>query len=574
MNAERLLTHYEKISDASDAIPRLRQFILELAVRGKLVEQDSKDRPAVTFDGAICAKVIPPFDVPNNWNWTRLCALGRVVGGRTPSMARDDYWDGEIPWVSPKDMKIDYVSEAQMSITEAAIAGSAANIVPARSVLFVVRGMILAHSFPIAVTRVPVAINQDMKALVLQNTDMADYVLWMLKGMKSEMLRRVRRSSHGTCRIERSDYKDFLVPVPPFAEQYRIVTKVNELMTLCGQLQSERTEREVARDRMTASIISRLNTPDPDLATFQNHAAFALENLTLLTARPDQIKHLRQTIFNLAIRGKLVPQNPIDEPASALLERIALEKARLAKTGEIKKDKRHQPTVEDQGKFQIPPSWCWCRLGSLSKVVTSGSRDWAKYYSNEGAVFVRMGNLSKDNYQLRLDNIQRVKAPSVGEGTRTRLEAGDLLISITGDVGMLGLIPENFGEAYINQHTAMVRPMDEMKGRYLPELFRSPFAQEQFNAPQRGIKNSFRLTDITEFLVPLPPLAEQHRIVAKADELMGLCDQLEQRLTTGTDARQRLLDAVLHDALESQVRTLEPDADSKVRRPPDPSLHR
>ena len=549
MSAEWLFAHYEKISDAHDAIPRLRQFILELAVRGKLVEQDSDDGPAPTFDGPICAEVIPPFDVPNNWNWARLCALGGVVGGGTPSKTRGDYWDGEIPWVSPKDMKIDYVSGTQMSITETAIAGSAANIVPARSVLFVVRGMILAHSFPVAVTRVPVAINQDMKALVLQNTNMADYVLWMLKGMKSEMLRRVRRSSHGTCRIERSDYKDFLAPVPPLAEQYRIIAKVNELMMLCDRLQSERTEREVTRDRMTAASLSRLNAPDPDPATFQNHAAFALENLTPLTTRPDQIKHLRQTILDLAIRGKLVAQYPKDEPASALLERIASDKARLVKAGEIRKDKRRYPAAEDQGNFRIPPSWSWCRLGSLSKLVTSGSRDWAKYYSDEGAIFVRMGNLSKDHYRLRLDNIQRVKPPSESEGTRTRLEAGDLLISITGDVGMLGLIPENFGEAYINQHTAMVRPMEEMKGRYLPELFRSPFAQQQFNAPQRGIKNSFRLTDITDFVVPLPPLAEQHRIVAKIDELMALCDQLEQTLAMGHYTRNRLLNALLQDTI-------------------------
>ena len=223
----------------------------------------------------------------------------------------------------------------------------------------------------------------------------------------------------------------------------------------------------------------------------------------------------------------------------------------MIKTGEIKKTQttsagRGEP--RDISKSQrVGP---WCRLGSLTKVVTSGSRDWAKYYSNEGAVFVRMGNLSKNHYQLRLDNIQRVMAPSKGESTRTRLEAGDLLISITGDVGMLGLVPEDFGEAYINQHTAMVRPMDEMRSRYLPELFRSPFAQEQFNAPQRGIKNSYRLTDITQFLVPLPPLAEQHRIVAKIDQLMALCDRLEDSLANGGYARRLLLETVLHDALE------------------------
>ena len=272
---------------------------------------------------------------------------------------------------------------------------------------------------------------------------------------------------------------------------------------------------------------------------------------------PDAIPRLRRFILDLAVRGKLVEQDPSDEPAGELLRRIAAEKARLTKTGEIKKTKALPPISEDHVKFETPKGWSWCRLGSLSKSVTSGSRDWAKYYSQEGAIFIRMGNLSKEHYRLRLDQIQHVKPPSDREGTRTRLKGGDLLISITGDVGMLGLIPENFGEAYINQHTAMVRPVEEMKGRYLAELFRSPFAQDQFNAPQRGIKNSFRLTDITQFLVPLPSLAEQHRIVAKVDELMALCDRLETARKERENTRNRLMTASL-------VRLNAPDPDPAV----------
>jgi type I restriction enzyme S subunit len=129
------------------------------------------------------------------------------------------------------------------------------------------------------------------------------------------------------------------------------------------------------------------------------------------------------------------------------------------------------------------------------------------------------------------------------------LEEGDILISITGEVGLLGLIPPNLGEAYINQHTCLVRPMRELVGRFLPQMFCSPFAQEQFDEPQRGLKNSFRLTDVTHFLVPLPPLAEQQRIVARVDELMALCDQLEASLTTAQTEASRLLESVLHNAL-------------------------
>ena len=264
-----------------------------------------------------------------------------------------------------------------------------------------------------------------------------------------------------------------------------------------------------------------------------------------LAEAPDAIARLRRFILDLAVRGKLVPQDPNDEPASELLKRIAKEKARLVKAGTISRDKPLPQLTDADIVFELPRGWKWARLGHLTMMVTSGSRDWAKHYSNEGAIFVRMGNLSKDHYRLRLDHIQRVKAPSDGEGTRTRLEPGDILISITGDVGMLGLIPEGFGEAYINQHTAMVRPMAEMKGRYLAELFRSPFAQGQFNEPQRGIKNSFRLTDVTQFVVPLPPLAEQHRIVAKVDELMALCDSLEAARKDREAKRDRLSAASL-----------------------------
>jgi type I restriction enzyme S subunit len=95
-----------------------------------------------------------------------------------------------------------------------------------------------------------------------------------------------------------------------------------------------------------------------------------------------------------------------------------------------------------------------------------------------------------------MDKVQRVMPPSNAEGNRTRLEAGDVLISITGEVGLLGLIPDGFGEAYINQHTCLVRLPQELRNRFIPEFFRSPFAQEYFNAPQRGLKNSFRLTAI------------------------------------------------------------------------------
>ncbi len=570
--ADRLLALYDQVAEAEDAIRRLRRFVLDLAVRGKLVEQDPSDEPAAELLKRIAtekarlakAKAIRspkpqeaieatelPCALPHaNWAWARLNDIGRLSGGMTPSMNRADYWGGEVIWLSPKDIKSDEVSTSELKITELGLAETRLEAYPVGCLFIVARSGILKRTLPVAINRQPAASNQDLKVLVPYLNGMERYLQIMLSGFEAFILSDLVKTGTTVQSLKYDEFACQPFPLPPLAEQQRIVAKVEELMALCDRLEAARAGREAVRDRLTAATWARLTAPETDTLTFPTYARVALQTLPTLTTRPDQIKTLRQTILNLAVRGKLVAQDPADEPAPVFLKRIAKEKERLVKAGEIKREKVLPFLSSDDITFDLPLNWSWVRLGDLSQLVTSGSRDWAQHYAAEGAIFVRMGNLSKDHYRLRLEHIQRVNAPSDGEGTRTRLEAGDILISITGDVGMLGLIPEGFGEAYINQHTAMVRPMKEMRGRYLAELFRSPFAQGQFNEPQRGIKNSFRLTDVTQFVVPLPPLAEQHRIVAKVDALMALCDQLEASLTTATTTRSRLLEALLHEALD------------------------
>lgn len=236
---------------------------------------------------------------------------------------------------------------------------------------------------------------------------------------------------------------------------------------------------------------------------------------------------LRQSILQAAVQGKLVPQNPKDEPACELLGRIQKEKAHLIKERKIKKMPPLPEIAENEMPFEIPENWCWVRLGQLTELITSGSRDWAKYYAPTGDIFLRMGNLSRGKFDLRLDKIQHVKLPKDIEGIRTSVQAGDLLFSITGEIGTLGLIPDNFGTAYINQHTAMIRFVIYEKNKFYPYLLLSDYAQKFYNGNQHGIKNSFRLDTIALLPVPLPPLEEQHRIISKVDELFALCDELE-----------------------------------------------
>ena len=285
-----------------------------------------------------------------------------------------------------------------------------------------------------------------------------------------------------------------LIPVPPVTEQKRITEKLYLL--------------------------------EPLLASYEN------AHDLIVNQQHDFPEQLKKSILQDAVQGKLVPQDPADEPASVLLERIRTEKEKLIKAGKIKRDKHEsvifrrdnsyyekideiERCIDDEIPFEIPESWGWCRLKSLTENITSGSRDWAKYYSTTGAAFLRMGNLSKNSFDLRLEHIQRVTIPSKAEGTRTSLQSGDLLFSITGDVGMLGLIPDGFEKAYINQHTAMIRFLPEMRNKYIPYLLLTDYAQKFYNANQHGIKNSFRLDSIGELLVSIPPEKELFRILQR-----------------------------------------------------------
>lgn len=254
-NWARLQTHFDALFITEASIDSLKQAVLGLAVRGKLVEQHAADEPAIQkLEGQ---HVSPPFAIPANWQCVPLQAMGRQVGGGTPSKARPDFWDGPIPWVSPKDMKRDYLATAEMSVSEAALEGSAVKLIAAQSLMFVVRGMILAHSFPVAIAKAPVTINQDMKAIELDQPAMAEYLLRALKGLKPLMLARVERSSHGTCRLDAAAYGSFPIPVPPLAEQHRIVAKVEELMTLCDALKARLVDAAETQKHLADAVVER-----------------------------------------------------------------------------------------------------------------------------------------------------------------------------------------------------------------------------------------------------------------------------------------------------------------------------
>ncbi len=570
MKKDRLLAHYERIADAPNATAHLRRFILDLAVHGKLVPHDPKDEPASELLKRIAVekarlvnngeikkeKPLPeierdeaPFDPPPGWEWVPIRKITSDRGQVVPDQ-RFTYID-----VTAINNEVGCIEYAKVL--------SAAKA-PSRARKIVCRGDLLYSCVR------PYLLNIAIVEEEISPRPIASTAFAILNGFGLVVPRYqwiVLRSPFFVACVEQkmrgqaypaindSDFSLLPFPLPPLAEQHRIAAKVDELMAICDRLEAARAARETVRDRLSASSLARLNATDPE--TFQANARFALDALRALTTRPDQIKQIRQTILNLAARGKLVPQDGRDVSAAELLKRIAKEKALLLKANAIPRQKEavRDPTKLTEG---LPLSWSLIALGDVCSLVTSGSRGWAKFYAKSGPGFIRAQNIRFG--KLRLDDMAYVNPPSNSEGTRTQVIKGDLLIVITGAwVTNPALLDRELGEAYISQHVALVRPTDRQLSNWLLLCLmadgggREELVERAYGAGKPGLN----LDNIRSLSIPLPPLAEQHRIVAKVGELMTICDRLEANLIATALTRRRLLDALLADALAPHERALE-----------------
>lgn len=260
---QRISEHFDVLFTTEDSIDQLKQTILQLAVMGKLVKQDPNDEPASKLLERIAAekellikdkkikkqKPLAPiteaerwFSSPDSWSWIRLGELGYILGGGTPSKAKKEFWGGDIPWVSPKDMKLDFIENALDTVTDEAVNNTSASMIPVGSLLMVVRGMILAHSFPVAISKKALIINQDMKALVFTQV-LPEYLLLIMKAFKGMIVDLVDRSSHGTCKLVSEKLFNIALPIPPKNEQERILEKLSKLEKLQDALKSKIAER-------------------------------------------------------------------------------------------------------------------------------------------------------------------------------------------------------------------------------------------------------------------------------------------------------------------------------------------
>ena len=369
MNTDMLLRHFETAANAPDTIPALRRFILDMAVRGKLVSQNATDEPAEKLLKRIAAEKkklektgkikksnpLPPmvkdempFQIPISWEWERLGNIFIYDAGKklSPNQLYSDKWLLEL-----EDIEKDTSCLIQKIKTKQRMPKSNKSAFVKGDILYgklrpYLNKIIVAdengYATPEIVSIRPYYDFYSPYAVIsLRRSDFCEYVTRLGQGTKMPRLRR-------------EDAIMAYFPLPPLAEQKRIVAKVNQLMTLCDKLEAAQKNNEEERRRLVAAALHELKSPPQ---SFIKSARFVLSQFADITARPDGIKTLRQTILDMAVRGKLVSQNATDEPAEKLLKRIAAEKQKLEKTGKIKKSNSLPPIVKDDIPYAVPDSW-------------------------------------------------------------------------------------------------------------------------------------------------------------------------------------------------------------------------
>lgn len=576
MNAGQLLAHFDRISEAPEAVARLRRFILELAVRGKLVEQNPKDEPASELLKRIRAEKArlaeagvlkpqgrsaidevtgPPFLAPQGWAVTTLGELAhKITDGahKTPTYLKEG-----VPFVSVKDFSsgaLDFSYTRFISPEEHATLYKRCD--PRRGDILIGRIGTLGKAvlvdtdeeFSLFVSVGLIRFSHDCIAPVfLRHLLNSPHVEGEFDRIK------VGGGTH-TNKLNLGDLHTVVIPVPPLAEQRRIVAKVDELMALCDRLEAAQTERENRRDRLAAASLHRLIN-GADAESFREHARFHLRYLPRLTTRPEHIQQLRQTILNLAVCGKLVPQDPNDEPAFELLGRIKMKKARLIKDGTLRKEKPLPPALEDAAPFTIPTAWCWARIGTCSLLTEYGTSVKSDHIE-KGIPVLKMGDVQDG--KLHLGGQKKVPR-SIEDLPQLFLKRFDLLYNRTNSAELVGKTGIYVGDDDVYTFASyLIRirfPIDLTSPIYANLAMNAPYFRETQILPelqQQCGQANVNGTKLRNMMIPLPPLAEQRRIVAKADELMVLCDALDAQLTTAKTESRRLLDAILYNAIPTK----------------------
>lgn len=545
-------------------VKKLRELILELAAQGFLVPQEPSDEPAselikkvkseqkqLSEEGKI-KKVKPlpaiteqekPTKLRQGWIAVRLGELFNAINsGGTPSKSNPDFWNGNIPWASVKDLGSErYIHDTQDHISQSGLENGS-RLADVDDILICTR-MGLGK---ISIVKNAMAFNQDLKAVKLSRYCNVDFFLNTYSTLN------IKGTGTTVAGIKQDQLVNYIIGLPPINEQHRIVAKVDELMTLCDQLEQQTESSLTAHQTLVETLLGALtNAPDHD--SFQQAWQRIAEHFDTLFTTEHSIDQLKQTILQLAVMGKLVPQDPNDEPASELLKRIAAEKAKLIKEGKIKKQKPLPPISDEEKPFELPKGWEWCRFEDIVD-IQSGITKGRKL---AGRKIITVPYLSVANVQrsyLDLSNVKEVDIP-IEEREKYEVLKGDLLITEGGDwdkVGRTAIWQGGLDYVAHQNHVFKARViLPSQNEEWLEKWLNSPFSRDYFAGSSKQTTNlaSINKTQLRACLIAVPPKIQKETILLKLNEMINLCSELKSQISNEQVIKLTLSNVISEHAL-------------------------
>ena len=411
-----------------------------------------------------------PFEIPSSWEWTTLGQIGIWQSGGTPSRSNKSYYGGNIPWLKTGDLNDGLITDIPENITEEAVANSSAKLNPAGSVLMAMYGATIGK---LGILTFPATTNQACCACFQYDAVIQDYLFYFLLSQRNEFI--AKGGGGAQPNISKEIIVGTMIPIPPLTEQERIVCGIKRWFALIEQIEQGKADLQAI------------------------------------------IKQTKSKVLDLAIHGKLVPQEPSDEPASELLKRI-------------------NPDAEitcDNGQYgKMPETWTMCKIGDLFDIVSAKrvlKSDWQScgipfYRAREIVQLHNEGKADKDLFiteQLFLELKEKYGIPAVG----------DIMLSAVGSIGYTYIVKRNDKFYYKDASVLCLRNINNLNSSYISLLFETTFVQEQMYDNSKGTTvDTITIEKLRKYSIPLPPLSEQHRIVAKIEELFNKLDQIQNSL--------------------------------------------
>lgn len=557
--------HFDLAFAAPDGIQKLRELILTLAMQGKLVPQDPADKSAsgllraielekkrLVKEGKIKEpKPLPEikleqvlYELPNGWEWVR---LGEIIVFTNGYAFKSNLFQktgigiikiGDISnGIIVKD-RMDFIDESYLEDVDEKF-----------QVKF--NDMLIAMS---GATTGKIGFNKLQELFLLnQRVGKIDPIIvyknFLFNFLSTQVQKNLAISSGSAIpNLSTEQINETLIPLPPLAEQHRIVAKIDRLMARCDELEKLRAERSQKRITIHTAALDRLLIAK-ESDDFSTAWRFITQHFGELYSVKENVAELRKAILQLAVMGKLVPQDPMDEPASELLRAIELEKKRLVKEGKIKEPNLLPKIKPEEVPYQLPKGWVWVRLEDVVE-ISSGVTKGRKLNGKEMVVlpYLRVANVQRGYLDLKV--IKDIEI-ATDEIERFKLKERDLLITEGGDrdkVGRTAIWNAEISQCIHQNHVFKARRLlAEQNEQWLEKYLNSSVARDYFANASKQTTNlaSINKTQLRGCPLPLPPLAEQHRIVVKINKLMSFCDHLEQKVDAATSKQTALLNAVM-----------------------------